>query len=74
MTNNPIQPLNMVLESDSEPKHAGPLVLWAGSYAGPDEGEYLMNARGRPTALEKELIIKPFAPPQWAGRAQGPWG
>lgn len=47
----------MVLESDSEPKHAGPLVLWAASYAGPDEGEYLMNARGRPTALEKELIV-----------------
>lgn len=31
-----------------------------------------MNVRGRLTALEKELIIKLFAPLQWAGAGRGP--
>lgn len=31
-----------------------------------------MNVCGRLTALEKELIIKLFAPLQWAGAGQGP--
>lgn len=54
MTNNPIQPLNMVLESDSTKPCWSPCPVGEG-YAGPDEGEYLMNARGRLTTLEERV-------------------